>query len=53
MSERIKKESRQVLDKWLESCTRNRKIARNTIAMGIVVLDHLRQDCPLSRDQVI
>lgn len=53
MSEGIKKESRQILDKWLESCTRNRKISRNTVAMGIVVLDHLRQACPVSRDEVI
>lgn len=48
-----KKESRQILDKWLESCTRNKKISRNTVAVGIVVLDHLRQACPVSRDKVV
>ena len=53
MSKDIKKESYQILDKWLESCTRNRKISRNTIAMGIVVLDHLKHACPVSRDEVI
>ena len=26
---------------WLESCRRQGKLARNTVAMGIVVLDHL------------
>ena len=53
MNEGIKKESRQILDKWLESCTRNKKISRNTVAMGIVVLDHLRRASPSSRDAVI
>ncbi len=53
MSESLKKESRQVLDTWLESCTRNKRISRNTVAIGIVVLDHLRRACPVSRDEVI
>lgn len=53
MNEGIKKESRQILVKWLESCTRNKKISRNTVAVGIVVLDHLRRACPVSRDEVI
>ncbi len=48
-----KQQSHQILDEWLKSCTRQGKIARNTIAMGIVVLDHLRQACPVSREEVI
>lgn len=52
-NERIKQETRQILKDWLDSCTRHGKISRNTIAIGIVVLDHLRRSCPLSRDQVI
>lgn len=51
--EEVKQQSRQILSKWLESCTRHGKIARNTVAMGIVVLDHLRHACPVSRDEVI
>ena len=51
--EEIKQQSRQILSKWLESCTRHGKIARNTVATGIVVLDHLRRACPVSRDEVI
>jgi len=53
VNEGIKKESRQILDKWLESCTRNKKIARNTVAMGFVVLDHLGRACPVLRDAVV
>jgi hypothetical protein len=53
MSEKIKKESIQILENWLKSCERNKRISRNTIAMGIVVLDHLKRSCPLSREEVI
>ena len=49
----VKQQSREILSRWLESCTRHGKIARNTVAMGIVVLDHLRRACPVSRDEVI
>ncbi len=35
------------------SCTRKKKIARNTIAVGLVVLDHLRRRCPARREDVI
>ncbi|MBX3054339.1 MAG: DUF4928 family protein [Caldilineaceae bacterium] len=45
--------SDQILNEWLDSCTRHGKIARNTVAIGIVVLDHLRRACPVSRDEVI
>jgi len=51
--EAIKHQSRQILNEWLESCTRRRKIARNTVATGIVVLDHLRRACPVLRNEVI
>ncbi len=49
----LKSESIALLAKWLEFCTRNKKISRNTVAMGIVVFDHLKRDCPVSRDEVI
>jgi len=51
--ENLKKESHEILAKWLESCTRNNKISRNTVAMGIVVFEHLKRNCPVSRDDVI
>ena len=53
LPDEIKKQSVQILREWLESCTRNGKIARNTVAMGIVVFDHLRRACPVSRAEVI
>jgi hypothetical protein len=45
--------SRQVLQSWIGSCTRGGKISRNTIAVGLVVIDHLRKQPQLERDQVI
>jgi hypothetical protein len=51
--EKLKKESLEILTKWLESCTRNNKISRNTVAMGIVVFDHLKSKCPVTREDVI
>lgn len=45
--------SHQTLDLWLKSCTRSGKISRNTVAVGIVVIDHLRRKCPVSREEVI
>ena len=51
--EEVKQQSRKILREWLDSCTRRGKIARNTVAAGIVVLDHLRQACPTSRDEVV
>lgn len=48
-----RKESKQILTKWLEFCTRNNKISRNTVAMGIVVLDHLRRNDSVLRSEVI
>ena len=48
-----KLEARQILNQWLESCTRNKKISRNTIARGIVVLHRLKLVSPVSRSDVI
>lgn len=52
-NEQIKQEARHILDDWLNSRTRNKKISRNTIAVGIVILDHLRGQCPATREDMI
>jgi hypothetical protein len=49
----LKQESYQILNDWIASCTRGGKVSRNTVSIGIVVLDHLRQKCPVSKDEVI
>ncbi len=46
-------ESRRILNQWIASCTRGGKVSRNTVAVGIVVLDHMRHECPVKRDDVI
>ncbi|MFN8434656.1 MAG: DUF4928 family protein [Anaerolineales bacterium] len=51
--DKLKQECHDILARWLESCTRNSKISRNTVAMGIVVIDHLRRSSPVSRNDVI
>jgi hypothetical protein len=51
--EEIRGKSHQILSTWLQSCTRNKKIARNTIAVAIVVLDHLKRNSSVTRDEVI
>jgi hypothetical protein len=51
--ENFKQESHEILARWLESCTRNNRIARNTVAMGVVVFDHLKKNIPVLRDDVI
>lgn len=43
----------ETLDHWLLSCTRNKKISRNTVAMGIVVLDRLSQAHVLRREEAV
>lgn len=55
MSQRelIGQQARQALDEWITSCTRKGKVARNTIAIGIIVLDHMRQEMPAVREQVL
>ncbi len=51
--EELKQQSHQILNTWLETCTRHGKIARNTVAIGIVVLDHLLRTCPVLREEAI
>lgn len=51
--EKVSVASRQILEDWLASCTRRGKLSRNTIAGGIVVLDHLRRQCPVAKRDVI
>lgn len=53
MTQQIRREGHEIVDHWLASCTRHGKISRNTVAMGIVVLDHLKRTCPVSRAKVI
>lgn len=53
MTDNLKQESYQILNDWLASCKRAGKVSRNTVSIGIVVLDHLRQTCPVSKDKVI
>lgn len=38
---------------WLESCERRGTISRNTVAIGIVVLDRLRQKAPLTESDIL
>lgn len=49
----IYERAHELLQDWLASCVRHNKLSRNTIAIGIVVLDHLREKCPLSPEDVI
>ena len=51
--DQISEKCQQILQKWLESCTRSGRLSRNTIAVGIVVLHHLRDKCPVKSDEVI
>jgi hypothetical protein len=46
-------EANRILTSWLADCTRGNKVSRNTLAVGIVVLDHLRRHRPLAREDVI
>jgi len=51
--DKLKEKSQKVLQDWLHSCTRHGRLSRNTIAVGIVVLDHLKNKCPVTPDEVI
>jgi hypothetical protein len=42
----------KVVAEWLKSRERANRISRNTIAVGIVVLDHLRRQCPITPDDL-
>jgi hypothetical protein len=41
-----------IVAEWLKTRERAKKISRNTIAVGIVVLDHLRRECPIFPDDL-
>ena len=41
------------LSAWLERCTTKGEVSRNTVAVGIVVLDHLRNRCPVEPSDVL
>jgi hypothetical protein len=41
------------LSAWLERCATKGDVSRNTIAVGIVVLDHLRGKCPVISTEVL
>ncbi len=45
--------AKTVLDEWIKARTRKGKLSRNTVAVGIVVLDHLRNTCPVRRDDML
>lgn len=53
MIDSIQTQSKRILEEWLTECTRNKKISRNTVAIGIVVLHHLRKICPVVREDVL
>lgn len=52
-SSELRDHGEELLNAWLGSCTRGKKISRNTIAIGIVILDHLRTDLTSSRSTVM
>lgn len=41
------------LRQWLEACSGMHAVSRNTICIGIVVLDHMRTRCPVTRADVL
>jgi hypothetical protein len=51
--EQVRQESIRALADWVDSCTRGKKVSRNTVAVGMVVLDHLRRTCPVDKSDVI
>jgi len=51
--DKIRDEGRQILSDWVNSCKQGEKVSRNTVAVGIVVLDHLQQKCPVAQNEVI
>ncbi len=51
--EAIAPKAHAILTNWIDSCTRGGKVSRNTVAVGIIVLDHLRQGMPVPRERVI
>lgn len=53
MTQQILSESLQKLNRWIDSCTRGNRVSRNTIAVGIVVLDHLQKRAVVTREDVV
>lgn len=53
MTTQLEKRSHETVENWIQSCTRRGKVSRNTIAIGIVVLDHLRRQSPVLPEDVI
>jgi hypothetical protein len=51
--EAIAQKAHLELNNWIDSCTRAQKIARNTVAIGIVVFHHMRQGIPVPRELAI
>ena len=43
---------KKIVSDWLNARVRGGKISRNTIAVGIVVLDTLRQQCPITDSEL-
>lgn len=54
-TEQILQDAQRKLNDWLTTCTRKGKLSRNTIAVGLVVLHHLKnaEDLPLRREAVL
>jgi hypothetical protein len=50
--ERLADSIRSAVNQWLECCRRHGRISRNTVAVGIVALDHLVRKCPLETNDV-
>jgi len=42
-----------ILENWLTTCKRGGKFSRNTIAVGLVVIDHLHNGCPVRPEDVL
>jgi len=53
MSGNLQERNHEILAEWLKSCTRGGKLSRNTIAIGIVVLDWLRSAPVVSPEIVL
>lgn len=53
MKEKPEHPSEKVLTDWLASCTRGKKLSRNTISVGVVVLDHISRRGTVKREEVI
>jgi len=53
MSGNLQERNHEILAEWLKSCTRGGKLSRNTIAIGIVVLDWLRSTPVVSPEIVL